>query len=340
MGAIALPQRQRTPEWRSARQAGIGSSDAAVIAGVSPWSDIRTLFAEKVGWAAPVLETRQMKFGIALEAVVATAYSEKTGRKVRRVRRMLRHRELPWMLASLDRVVIGEMRLVEIKTARFASDEWGPDGSDEIPDHVRIQVEHQMAVTGYPLADVVVLFAGSDLRTYTIARDHEIQADLLGMERAFWSAVQAKSLPADLAELGARPVPLREGEIAATEQITALVAQLRVARTNYDQVETAKKELEAALRAELADIGTVRGDGFRISYRPQADRRQVGWEQIAAAYRSKLEAVLPQLLDDPDADTHVALAELDMIRDLFTTTAPGIRPLRLTYSKPADEEPL
>jgi len=328
MTAIALPERQRTPEWRKRRQDGIGSSDAAVIAGVSPWGDIRTLFAEKVGWAAPVIETRPMKFGIALEAVVATAYSEKTGRKVRRVRRMLRHRELPWMLASLDRVVIGEMRLVEIKTARFASDEWGADGSDEVPDHVRIQVEHQMAVTGYEVADVVVLFAGSDLRTYTIERDADIQADLLGMETAFWSAVQAKSLPPDLTDLGPRPVPLREGEVEASDTITALVAQLRGVRTNFDQVEAVKKELEHSLRHELIDVATVRGDGFRISYRHQADRHQVGWEEIAAAYRARLEQM--------GAD----VAELEVIHDLFTTTTPGIRPLRITYSKESDDAPL
>jgi putative phage-type endonuclease len=326
--AIALPQRQRTPEWLSARKAGIGSSDAPIIAGVAPWGDIRTLFAEKVGWAAPTVETRPMRWGHRLEDVVARAYADDTGHKVRRVRRLLRHRELPWMLASLDRVVVGEPRIVEVKVARFANEAWGQAGSDEIPDHVRIQVEHQMAVTGYQVADVVVLFSGSDLRTYTIETDLEVRADLIALERAFWNAVQVGSLPADLFELGARPVPLREGEMLATDAIAGMVAGLRAARLNVEQAEWVKAQIEAELRAQLADVAAVRGDGFRISYKPQADRHRIGWEQIAGAYRGRLEQL------------GVDVAELDTLRELFTTTAPGIRPLRITYSKETDVEPL
>ena len=331
MTAIALPERQRTPEWRRRRALGVGSSDAPVIAGVSPWGDIRTLFAEKVGWAAPVIETRPMKFGIALEAVVATAYSEKTGRRVRRVRRMLRHRELPWMMASLDRVVIGERRLVEIKTARFANEDWGPDGSDEIPDHVRIQIAHQMAVTGYPLADVVVLFAGSDLRRYTVARDDEIETDLLSLELAFWNAVQAKSLPADLADLGPRPVPLREGEVAASEipaPIPLLAHRVAELRRGLKEVEVIKETAEVELKAAIDEYTAIRGDYFRITYRLQSDRQQVGWEQVAAGYRTRLEEM--------GAD----VADLDMLRDLFTTTKRGNRPLLIQMKEPTDDVPL
>jgi len=354
VAAIALPERQQTDAWRKRRHLGVGSADAPVIAGVAPWGDIRTLFAEKVGWAAPVIETRPMSWGRHLEPAIAAAYADETGRKLRRVNRLLQHRALPWMLASLDRVVVGEQRIVEIKTARFANENWGAAGSDEMPDHVRIQVEHQMAVTGYEIADVVVLFAGSDLRIYTIATDIDVRADLLSLELAFWNAVQAKSLPADLMDLGPRPVPLREGEVAASETVAGLVAQLRAARTNFDQVEAVKKELEAELRAELTDIAAVRGDGFRISYRPNKDSVKVGWEEVAGAYRGALEGLVgysqalrrPVIADKIGAgdDFHIALdageLALRSAESLFTTTAPGIRPLRITYSKPTDEEPL
>jgi putative phage-type endonuclease len=323
--AVALPARQRTPEWGKARQAGIGSSDAPVIAGVAPWGDIRTLFAEKMGWAAPVIETRLMSWGLRLEQVIAEAYAEETGRRVRRVRRLLQHRQHPWMLASLDRVAVGERRLVEIKTSRFANEHWGEPGSDEVPDHVRVQVEHQMAVTDYPLADVVVLFAGSDLRVYTVERDAELQVDLVNLEARFWRAVEVHSLPADWAELGERPVPLRAGEIEADEELTAYALRYRAAAADLKAMEEEADEAKRLIRERLADVTAARGDGFRISYKPQVDRRLVGWEQIAAAYRARLE----QLGADP--------GELDTLHDLFTTTAPGIRPLRFTWSKETDD---
>jgi putative phage-type endonuclease len=329
--AIALPERQQTPEWRKRRSIGLGSSDAPVIAGVAPWGDIRTLFAEKVGWAAPIIETRPMAWGKHLEPAIAAAYADETGRKLRRVNRLLRHRELDWMLASLDRVVVGERRLVEIKTARFASEQWGQAGTDEVPDHYRLQVIHQLGVTGYEVADIVVLFAGSDLRIYTVPRDEELLTDLVGLEGAFWAAVKAKSLPADLTDLAPRPVPLREGEVAASD-IPAPVALLasRVAGLRRDAkvIEEVKEQAEAELKAAIDEFIAIRGDGFRITYRQQGDRHQVGWEQVAAGYRTRLE----QMGADP--------AELDTLRDLFTTTKRGNRPLLIQMKESTDDVPL
>lgn len=330
-GAHVLPERQQTPEWRRRRQVGLGSSDAAVIAGVAPWGDIRTLFAEKVGWAAPVIETRPMAWGKHLEPAIAAAYADETGRKLRRVNRLLQHRELPWMLASLDRVVVGEQRIVEIKTARYANEQWGQAGTDEVPDHYRLQVLHQLGVTGYDVADIVVLFAGSDLRIYTVARDEALLADLVALEQAFWSAVETKSLPADLTDLGPRPVPLREGEVDATA-IPAPIALLayRVAELRKSQkgVESLKEVAEAELKAAIDEFTAIRGDGFRISYRQQGDRQHVGWEEIAAGYRARLE------------EMGATPAELDTLRDLFTTTRRGNRPLLISMKEPTDDAPL
>jgi putative phage-type endonuclease len=334
MTAIALPERQQTPEWRKRREGGIGSSDAPIIAGVAPWGDIRTLFAEKVGWAAPTIETRPMSWGKHLEPAIAAAYADETGRALRRVNRLLQHREHPWMLASLDRVVVGERRLVEIKTARFASEQWGSAGSDEVPDHYRLQVLHQLSVTGYEVADIVVLFAGSDLRIYTVPRDEALLADLVALESAFWSAVQAKSLPADLANLGPRPVPLREGEVAAEDigeplRLTALAHRVAELRQNSKGVELLKEQAEDELKAAIDEYTAIRGDGFRITYRQQADRQQTGWEQVAAGYRTRLEEL--------GAD----FGELETLRDLFTTNRRGNRPLLITLDKEKiDDAPL
>lgn len=329
--AIALPERQQTPEWRKRRSVGVGSSDAPIIAGVAPWGDIRTLFAEKVGWAAPIIETRPMAWGKHLEPAIAAAYADETGRKLRRVNRLLQHREHAWMLASLDRVVVGERRLVEIKTARFASEQWGLAGTDEVPDHYRLQVLHQLGVTGYDVADIVVLFAGSDLRIYTVPRDNDLLNDLVSLEGVFWAAVQAKSLPADLADLGPRPVPLREGEVDANEiqaPIPLLANRAAGLRRDLKVVEQFKEQAEAELKTAIDEYTAIRGDGFRITYRQQGDRQQTGWEQVAAGYRTRLEEM--------GAD----VAELDMLRDLFTTTRRGNRPLLIQMKEPADDVPL
>ena len=118
MDVLTIPVRQGTPEWLEARRQGIGGSDAAIVIGESPYRSPYDLWAEKCGLVAPAPETAAMAWGRRLEPLVAAAYTEATGRRLRRVSRLLRHRERPWQLASIDRAVIGEKRLVEIKTTR------------------------------------------------------------------------------------------------------------------------------------------------------------------------------------------------------------------------------
>ncbi|WP_410901372.1 lambda-exonuclease family protein, partial [Pseudoalteromonas sp. SIMBA_162] len=73
--------------------------------------------------------------------------TKQTGNRVRRVNAVLRHPSIPWMLANIDREIVGvpDVQILECKTA-------GEHGSrlwrDGVPDYVTIQVQHQLAVTG------------------------------------------------------------------------------------------------------------------------------------------------------------------------------------------------
>jgi predicted phage-related endonuclease len=59
-----------------------------------------------------------MFWGTMLEPIVAAHYTKRTGNKVRRVNAVL-HPKHPWMLANVDREVVGssEVQLLECKTA-------------------------------------------------------------------------------------------------------------------------------------------------------------------------------------------------------------------------------
>jgi putative phage-type endonuclease len=315
---MSLAVRQRTPAWLQERRKGIGSSDAPIIAGVAPWGDIRTLYADKIGLAVPSIENEPMRWGRLLEDAVAEGYTEITGNKLRRINLLQRHPRYPFMLASLDRAIVGRKRLLEIKTARFRGDGWGEPGTDQIPDHYAVQVQHQMAVTGYPEADVAVLFSGSDLKLYTVPRDQRLIDGLIELEQAFWKCVTTQTPPPDAAPVR---LQLRTDAITADQRITAIVAHIRELRARYADAKKAKDESEEALRLVLADATEVRGDGFRITYRPTKDKVTIGWEQIATAYRG--------LLGDRP--------ELDTIVGLFTTSAPGTRPLRITWEGTSDD---
>jgi predicted phage-related endonuclease len=55
-------------------------------------------------------DTSPMFWGTMLEPIVAAHYTKRTGNKVRRVNAVLQHPEHPWMLANVDREVVGSSR--------------------------------------------------------------------------------------------------------------------------------------------------------------------------------------------------------------------------------------
>lgn len=186
-------------EWLQLRKKGVGASDSPAVCGLSPWKTPLHIYLEKTGHLdADQFQNQAMRWGTRLEAIVADAYAETTGRPVYKPRQMLdRHKSLPWMIASLDRLteVDGKGRILECKTARANNGEWGESGTDEIPAHYLIQVQHQMEVTGIEWADVAVLIGGQELRWYSIGRSLPIADRMKAILSDFWARVEKGDPP-------------------------------------------------------------------------------------------------------------------------------------------------
>ena len=186
-------------QWLEVRRGGIGSSDAATAVGLNPYKSPLELWLEKTGRQSANDEQPGMDdprfWGTLLEPYVAVAYQQKTGRKVRRINAVLQHPTMPFMLANIDREVVGEpeVQILECKTAgEFGSRLW----KDGVPEYVQLQVQHQLAVTGKDAADVAVLLCGQDLQVHRIERDDDIIARLVVLETRFWECVETDTPPA------------------------------------------------------------------------------------------------------------------------------------------------
>jgi len=184
-------------EWLQARRRGLGASDASAVCGLSPWRTPLHVYLDKVGeWTEP--DSAPKAWGRRLEEVVAQAYAEETGRPVRAPENRLEvHPNLPWLVASLDRLteVDGSVRVLECKTVRSDSGEWGVPGSDEVPPYYLVQCQHQLAVTGLEYCDLAALFGGQELRVYTIERDEALASRLRLILSEFWARVQERRPP-------------------------------------------------------------------------------------------------------------------------------------------------
>lgn len=180
-----------TAEQLEQRKTGIGGSDVAAILGLSPWKSAFQLYMEKRGeFTEAPKESEVIHFGNVLEDVVADEYARRNGVKVQRRNDMIIHPEFEFMLANIDRKVVGTRKGLECKTAdKFTRGKWGESGTDQIPDFYRIQDEHYMNVTGYSEWDTAVLIGGNEYREYPIVRDPEIGDMLVTACKDFWQRV-------------------------------------------------------------------------------------------------------------------------------------------------------
>ena len=189
-------------DWLQIRKQGIGSSDAAAAVCLNPYKSQLELWLEKTGRDTglpktdPNDEDSPMYWGNVLEPIVAWHYSKRTGNKVRRINAVLQHPDpdLPWMLANIDREVIGadDVQILECKTAGINGARLWKEG---VPEYVQLQVMHQLAVTGKQAADVAVVLGGQHLEIHRIERDEEMIARLIELERTFWRYVETDTPP-------------------------------------------------------------------------------------------------------------------------------------------------
>lgn len=247
-----------TAEQHLARRSSIGSSDAAAAIGMNPYFTAIELWQEKRGLVPPFEGNESTKWGQLLEPAVRQEYAEKTGRVVRLPPDTITHHELEFVTCHPDGIT-DDGRLYEGKCARYP-DNWGEHGSDEIPEHYLIQVQHGMMVTGLPVCDVAVLIGGADFRIYEVRADKGLQKSILDAELDFWEHVQKGTPPAlDYGAPGAIAVlkklyPGTNGKSVKANEACVL------ARTRFEQNKAAEKTAKEAADTAKAQLLDFMGD--------------------------------------------------------------------------------
>lgn len=332
--AVALPAIQGTPEWLDARRDVVGSSDIPVITGSTPYAtSVFALWAVKTRLAElepPDPETQELfDLGHALEEPIAARYTAITGRPLRRRRQLLIHPRDRWIGASLDRVSArrGERRIVEIKWVPHRR--WATDGPEPVPAYVQDQVQWQLLVTGYDVADVAVL-SGSHVEVHEIEPSERYQADLRYLARDFWDRVEAGEHPpvdgsdatrAVIAQLHPKDTL---GLLPPSPETAALAYAIRDATVARKAAVEEDGRLRNAMRLLLAEHAGVEDEDYRIHFRRSPDRivSTTDWQRIAEIYRETLAAVAASAEDASPWPVEVEAVVRDpgVIESLNTTT--------------------
>lgn len=276
-------------EWLDARRRGLGASDAAVVLGLSKWKSPFNLYAEKVGLLAPSPEELEwMEWGRRLEPVIAQKYEDDTGRQTRDLGDYaLTTGDEPWLIATLDREVLADHTpnkplaplvpgVLELKNAiEYKRDEW----AEEPPLEYQVQLQHQLAVTGYSWGSLAVLIGGRAFLWTDMDRNDRFIAKLLEHEAAFWQRVVREQPPepdASKATADALAALFPKEGIAELvrlggEDALELDNARMAAKLESEKLKTVLDECDNKLKALIgANVGCVMPNGAIYTWKHQS----------------------------------------------------------------------
>ena len=248
-----------TAEQKEIRRQGLGATDAAVIMGLSPYKTPYELWLEKTNRKdeEAILPDCRLRLRHAHEETIAREYATQKEVKLKRINQTIYHKNLSFMLCHIDRVVIGQKKIVECKSSSgFMRPAWGESGSDEVPLHYIVQVQHQLACWNGAEADIAALIDIDDYRIYPIPRNEKIISKIESACDRFWhDHVLADIAPAPTNRADLKLMyPVNNGNfIQGTDEAYKLIDLINALKFDIKNLDDDKAKAEKSLLEIIAD---------------------------------------------------------------------------------------
>jgi len=243
---VAMPH---TPEWYLARNTGIGASEIAAAAGLSPYQTPLELYLRKRGEMPPFEGNDATRMGTLLEPVVKSEFKRLTGLiPIDENPPMFRSRDRQWMTATPD-MIVTTTELAEVKTASWRMKlNWGNEDSDAIPDQYLCQTQWQMAVMGPEFVSVYVpvLFDGFQTKIYRVERNERMIGYLIDAGQELWERIQNGDPPEPNWEHESTPRLVQEMHSEINQEIIDFDEDERSDFADYEAMSEQKKIIETA----------------------------------------------------------------------------------------------
>jgi putative phage-type endonuclease len=314
---------QRSPEWFEMRKGGITATGITAINGTSPFKTAYRLWAELTGQVGEQQAGAAAQRGQLLEQAVADYYTAETGAKLRKSNGIVRLKEHPWAMASLDRTIVGDTTgLVEIKTSTSSRWQLYP-----VPPEYVDQVQWQMFITGASYCDVAVLLSGLVFRIERVEADPIYQTLLFDKAVAFLDLVKTKTPPpltGNDSDTLAEVKPQSSNTYAKADPQLDHIARLYIeAKAEAEAADAALKEMAIAIKEAIGEGEGVKGRGWLATWKQNKASVKIDWHQVALAMRERYmfgEQVLSEI---------GITNEWDKIVEMSTKETPGARVFRV-----------
>ena len=273
--------------WLKYRKQGIGGPDAGAVCGLNPYRTAIQVYYDKTSDLIEDVDNEAMRQGRELEEYVARRFCEASGKKVRRANAMFYDEKNPFMIADVDRMIVGENAGLECKTASPYSEEKWRD--DKIPLSYQLQCYHYMSVCNADSWYIAVLIYGRDFKYYKIERDDEVIENLIRIEKEFWNEYVLKQVIPD-------PDGSKTADVAIAERFKESKS-ITIPLTGFDErlerrqellsllekIETEKRQIDQELKLYLGDAEIAENESYRVSWknisRSSIDEKRLKAEQ-------------------------------------------------------------
>jgi putative phage-type endonuclease len=263
--------------WLELRKQDVTSTETAALFGISPYMTHFELYHRKHDNLDVEFEPNErVKWGTRLQDSIANGIAEDQNWHIRRMDEYIHDTDLRMGASfdfefSIDSLGKGILEIKNVDSLAFR-DGWIVDGDNvEAPPHIEIQVQQQLALSGFKVAYIGALIGGN--RVVLIRREPDISVigAIKKRIKEFWESVESNNPP--------RPDFARDSDFIAslysyaepnkvfnaTERVSVLAQQYRSAAQDAKAAEEKKDAIKAEILTLIGEASKVVGEWGLIS---------------------------------------------------------------------------
>lgn len=287
-------------EWlQKRREVGVGASESPILLGFNNYKSPIDLYYEKMGEESYQEDTLRMRAGRDIEEVIARWFTEDTGLTTHKDNKIRLH-DNGCMSCNLDRLGVAfddrgpfvhEIKMIGANYWKYMQEDLDADSDNPLPlTYQYLQVQHQLAVTGYEFGYISYYVVGDysqELHHIEIERDSE-WIDLIEKScQDFWFNHVKQEVPPE--PLNKKDVEKlypkqKEGkEIEATDTVQNWIKSRNELQKEIKEKTDNKKEIEDRIASFMGDAErVVHDDNVLATYKQQTRK---GYTVSEKSYR-------------------------------------------------------
>lgn len=260
-------------QWLTQRMRDITSTEISALYGLSPYITEFELFHQKRdGKVVRIEPNERMTWGTRLESTIAHGAAEDQGWEIEHMNVYMRDPEI-CMGSSFDFMIKTSPKgpgLLEIKNVDGLqySRNWIDDGEGNIeaPQHIELQLQHQLEVADLEWGAIVALVGGNELKVVYRNRDRAIGQDLRNRISTFWKRIESDLAPKPDYEKDAEYIIKRlhnkaeddlVADVTADQHIESLIAKYQNAHAEATLWEKESNKLRAEILDHIGPVSKV-----------------------------------------------------------------------------------